>query len=83
MTFPGLLFQHPTTPVQNAMKTAKNATMNNATVDRAMCNLKTSNQDLVLLYKINQLKPLKNYHIHLDMVSSVNSLVSLFSSGMK
>lgn len=37
--FPGLLFQHPMTPVQKAMKTTKNPTMNKATVDLAMCNL--------------------------------------------
>lgn len=41
VTFPGLRFQHPTTPVQKAMNTVKNATMNSATVDRAMCNLKS------------------------------------------
>lgn len=35
--FPGLLLQHPATPVQKAANTEANATMNKATVALPMC----------------------------------------------
>lgn len=39
--FPGLLLQQPAIPVQNAMKIAKNATINNAIAERPMSGKRT------------------------------------------
>lgn len=48
--FPGLRFQQPTTPVQNAMNRDRNATMNRATVERAMCSLELYENMIKFVY---------------------------------
>ena len=48
--FPGLLLQHPATPVQKATNTKKKETMNRAIIDLAMSVKKTITLVLFFLY---------------------------------